>query len=193
MSLNITHYPWDKGGFKPLTQVKLQYSDSHLYVIFRVEDRYVQSLETNYDGMVCRDACVELFFSPNPNKTSAYYNIETNCGGTILMRRQTARNTDTQHIGQEDAELLDIAHSMPKVVKPEIVEPLVWVNEYRVPFTMLEKYGDILKPASGVVWKANFYKCAETNSHPHWGCWSPISTPEPDFHKPEYFGTLEFE
>jgi hypothetical protein len=47
-------------------------------------------------------------------------------------------------------------------------------------------------PAPGVRWRANFYKCAEHNSHPHWLMWAPIDFPKPNFHLPEFFGTLEF-
>ena len=38
--------------------------------------------------------------------------------------------------------------------------------------------------------KANFYKCGDLTSHPHYLSWSPIGTPKPDFHRPEYFGEL---
>ena len=41
--------------------------------------------------------------------------------------------------------------------------------------------------------KANFYKCADETTTPHYLSWSLIATTEPDFHCPEYFGELVFE
>ena len=42
------------------------------------------------------------------------------------------------------------------------------------------------------VLKANFYKCGDKLSVPHYLSWNPVTTEKPDFHRPEYFGLLEF-
>lgn len=41
-----------------------------------------------------------------------------------------------------------------------------------------------------VTMRGNFYKCADLTTVPHYLSWSPVGTPSPDFHRPEYFGTL---
>ena len=41
----------------PKTQVKMLYDDGSVYALFRVEDRYVRSVETEYCGFVCKDCC----------------------------------------------------------------------------------------------------------------------------------------
>jgi len=41
--------------------------------------------------------------------------------------------------------------------------------------------------------EGNFYKCADETSTPHYVSWSEISTAAPDFHKPEFFGELNFQ
>jgi len=190
--LLIDQYVWDKNGHKPVTQVKLQYTADYLYVIFRVQDRYVRSIHTRYRDMVCLDACVEMFFNPAPDAGRSYFNIESNCGGVLYFSYQTGRNENVVPVSEEDAKLLNVATTLPAVVDPEIEGPLTWVVEYRVPFAMLEKYGPVRRPAPGVTWRANFYKCAEINSHPHYGSWSPIGLPSPDFHAPQFFGMLTF-
>ena len=38
--------------------------------------------------------------------------------------------------------------------------------------------------------RANFYKCGDKTAHPHYLSWSPIDTPKPDFHRPDFFGEL---
>lgn len=190
--LDISVFPWDQGGHRPRTQVRLQCTSSHLHIIFRVEDRYVRCQERPYNGPVCQDACVEFFFQPAPVRSTIYFNIETNCCGGMLFQRQAARLTDVLSVSEEDASLLDLAVSLPEVVEPEVESPLTWCNEYRIPFSLLAPYAPVDPPAPGVQWRANFYKCAESNSHPHYGCWAPIRWPEPDYHRPEFFGILAF-
>ena len=96
-------------------------------------------------------------------------------------------------IPQSEYGTMSIAHSLPKIVDPEIREPITWTLEYRLPLAILKKYCAVHTPATGVVWRANFYKCADASSHPHWLTWSPVDFPTPQFHLPEFFGTLEFE
>jgi hypothetical protein len=38
----------------------------------------------------------------------------------------------------------------------------------------------------------NFYKCADDTAFKHYLSWNPILTPNPDFHRPEFFGELRF-
>jgi hypothetical protein len=58
---------------------------------------------------------------------------------------------------------------------------------------MINKYIKIDQPAKGVQWRANFFKCADKTSHPHWLTWNQVVNPVPKFHMPEYFGILEFQ
>jgi len=41
--------------------------------------------------------------------------------------------------------------------------------------------------------KANFFKCGDDTQQPHFLSWQPIDTPRPDFHRPEFFGFLQFD
>ncbi len=41
--------------------------------------------------------------------------------------------------------------------------------------------------------KANFYKCGDELQTPHFLSWNPIEIEKPDFHRPDFFGTLRFE
>lgn len=43
---------------------------------------------------------------------------------------------------------------------------------------------------SGRIWTANFQKCADETSHPHWVSWMPL--PELNFHLPDFFGEIVF-
>jgi hypothetical protein len=88
-----------------------------------------------------------------------------------------------------------VAHSLPKIVDPEIADATEWTVAYRLPVDMFSKYfpATIQQPASGVSWRANLYKCADDTSHPHWLTWSPVAFERPDFHRPQSFGLLVFQ
>jgi hypothetical protein len=87
---------------------------------------------------------------------------------------------------------MTIAHSLPARVEPELQENVTWTVEYRLPFGMLSRYRTIVRPAPGAVWRANFYKCGDKTSHPHWLAWAPVRSARPDFHVPGSFGEVKF-
>ena len=93
---------------------------------------------------------------------------------------------------RDNIDRIQIAHSLPKIVEPEITSPVTWTLEYRLPIEIFAKYSSATKPAAGAIWRANFYKCADKTSHPHWLTWSFVDNDMPNFHLPQYFGTLEF-
>ncbi len=186
-SAEITHFIRAVPAFHPVTQVKLQYDEENIYVIFRVKDRYVRCITNKPNGPVWKDAAVEFFFCPDTTMPTQYFNLEINCGGTALLGYRSQKPT------VEDLKTIVIAHSLPTIVDPEITEPVVWTLEYKIPLSTLEKYSRITRPAKGVRWKANFCKIAENNSNPHHMTWSPINAPNPNFHMPQFFGTLEFQ
>lgn len=191
--LTINKYMGDKPEHQPKVQAKLAWDDNALYVIFHVEDRYVRAVAKEYQGHICNDSCVEFFFTPGSNIGLSYFNIEINCGGTMLFWWQQ-EGKKAIPVAAEDGERIEIGHILPKIVDPEIKEPTTWVLEYRLPFDVVKKYcPDATKPSQGAIWKANLYKCADATSHPHWLTWSFVDSPRPAFHVPKYFGTLKFE
>jgi len=179
--------------FKPGVNVKLLYDDTHIYLIYKVEDRYVKCVTDKINGPVWKDSCVEFFFAPNVDEPNKYFNLEINCGGTALMSYQKNPRTEYVSLSEDDIKQIKIVHSLPKVVGEEILEPINWIIEIGLPIKILESYSKISFPSAGVNWKANFYKCAENNSHPHWISWTEIKASKPDFHQPAYFGIIEFE
>jgi len=174
-------------AFRPKTEIKMMYDDDNIYVIFRVHDQYVRCITKDGNGHVWEDAAVELFFCPDTTQADKYFNLEINCGGTALLGYRSKKPAD------EDVSTIEIAHSMPQIVDPEIKEPVIWFLEYRIPLSTLDKYSNITRPKKDVRWKANFCKIAENNSNPHHMTWSPITAPKPNFHMPSFFGSVVFK
>ena len=192
--LELANYMGQRPRHFPRTQAKLAYDDQGIYVIFRVEDRYIRAVARQHQDMVCRDSCVEFFFAPHTDLAKGYFNLEMNCGGTMLLNYQVIPRQNMIPLSASILERIEVAHTLPKIVDPEIAEPTTWTVEYRLPVDFLGQcHPSPVKPAPGVSWRTNFFKCADETSQPHWLTWARVDRPKPDFHVPEYFGTLEFK
>lgn len=193
-ALQLDHFRPEGSDHRPLTQVRLLYSRDGIAGVFRVEDRFVRSVHTRYGDPVCLDSCVEFFVQPR--RDGGYFNFEFNCGGAMLccyildLKRNTDEPKESRALHAKDAAGVRVRSSMPAVVEPEIVDPVEWSLEFFIPFRLLEKYAGGLGDPAGQTWRANFYKCGDETSHPHWASWRPV--PEVNFHLPEYFGELRF-
>lgn len=195
-ALDVAHFHPRTGDHRPRTQVRLLHDARALHVIFRVEDRHVRSVRTQPQELTCTDSCVEFFVEPRADR--GYFNFEVNAGGTILLhyherpRRRMPGEPASVEVSPEWLAEMPIHHSLPPVVEPELAGPVTWLIEYAIPWGLFESYVGPLGPLTGQRWRANFYKCGDRTSHPHWAAWSPIGE-ELNFHQPKYFGALNFE
>ncbi|MBP7764150.1 MAG: carbohydrate-binding family 9-like protein [Syntrophaceae bacterium] len=179
---------------RPRTECRLLYDTETLYGIFRVEDRYVLSVHTGFQSPVWRDSCVEIFLQPESG--FGYFNFEFNCGGALLSSYVTdSARTDAGlkafvPLSAEDDRQIRRLSSLPTLVDPEMTAPTVWTLEFALPLAVLNRYVPEAKAHPGQLWRANFYKCGNDTSHPHWASWAPLAAR--NFHDPASFGTLEF-
>ncbi|HOV73425.1 MAG TPA: carbohydrate-binding family 9-like protein [Candidatus Hydrogenedentes bacterium] len=186
----------------PRAEAKMLYDDANLYGLFRVEDRYVVCRHEGYQAAVYEDSCVEFFVKPKPDR--GYMNFEMSCGGNLLLYCISDWRRKSYPAGPDDefesfvkvpktiGARVALFHSMPARIDTEITAPVVWTLEFHIPLDVLEEYIGPLRPLAGQTWRANFNKCADASSHPHWATWAPIG-PELNLHQPEHFGVLRFE
>ena len=66
-----------------------------------------------------------------------------------------------------------------------------WEVALIIPYSVFFKHQ--IDSLDGKEIKANFYKCGDELQTPHFLSWNPIQIEQPDFHRPDFFGTLEFE
>jgi len=189
----LENYMGEKPEHFPRVEAKVAYDSERIYIIWKVDDQYIRAVAKEHQGPVFQDSCVEFFFIPDNLGGTEYFNLEMNCGGTMLFHHQDFKKKGSINITKDDINQMNVAHSMPRLVKKEIQEATTWYLEYSIPFSILANYYQLQAPKSGSVWKANFYKCADKTSHPHWLTWSEVDHPTPRFHLPEFFGTLVFE
>ena len=193
-TLKIRHFRPEGSDHRPQTSVRILYDPHGLYGIFRVQDRYVRCVRTRYHDPVWKDSCVEFLRSPSPDR--GYFNFEFNCGGAFLCcyitnpERTPEGFKELVKVPADMGQTIRVRPSLPQQVEPEITEPMVWTLSFFIPFALFEHYLGPLGALPGQVWRGNFFKCAEENSHPHWAAWSPVD--EFNFHRPNCFGSLRF-
>jgi hypothetical protein len=192
--LSVRCFRPEGSNHQPQTQCRLLYNEQYIFGIFRVADQYVRCIHTEFQSDVWKDSCVEFFVQPK--KGGGYFNFEFNCGGALIA----SYVTDPTRVGEslkeyklltpdDDRQIRRYA-SLPAYIEPEISAPLVWYLEFLLPFTVLEKYAGSIGAAAGQIWRANFYKCGNETSRPHWASWAPLSAR--NFHDPSSFGNLAF-
>lgn len=182
----------DPPRHRPLTQFKIAWDTDVLLMTFEVEDRYVVARSQTYQDPVCRDSCVEVFFTPNDDIHTGYFNLEINCGGTGLFEFHPDATTNIP-IPREAFDCIQIRAGLPTIIDPEITDPLTWHLTVALPAHILSPYCPVVAPRPGVTWRGNIYKCADNSSHPHWLTWAPVNFPRPRFHLPQWFGSLAFQ
>ena len=193
-TLEVQHFRPESSDHRPGTSARMLYDAQGVYGMFRVQDRYVRCVRTQYHDTVWKDSCVEFFAQPKPDR--GYFNFEFNCGGAFLCSYIT--NPERTPEGFKEfvkvpaviGQTIRVKSSLPPQVEPEITAPVVWTLGFFIPVALLEHYVGPLGTLPGQVWRGNFFKCAEENSHPHWASWSPVD--EFNFHRPSCFGSLKF-
>lgn len=155
------------------------HNDERLFIRFEVKEANARAVCLESNGPVWEDSCVE-FFARIPGD-SHYYNFETNCIGTSLAAKRRSRQ-DREHFSEEKLSAISYRSSLPH--EPVDKKDCAWTLELEIPFAAI---GCESCPAS---LEANFYKCGDKTDVPHFISWSPVEAPSPDFHRPEFFGTL---
>jgi len=188
-ALAVGHYLWLDNGYRPSVEARLCWSPRFLYVRFRVGEERVRVRYTKFQDPVYKDSCVEFFVDMFPGKNLGYVNFETNAAGTLLAAFGPDRSS-RQPLWPEDLAEFETASSIRGPVDGAHGAG-DWTLEYRIPLSLFRKLyrGEIV---SGHKARANFYKCGDETEIAHYGAWSPVETPAPDFHRPEFFGELVF-
>lgn len=176
---------WQEFTYIPIVTADVAADKDFLAVKFFVRGFGLKAVYDKPNDPVWQDSCVEVFIADADNK--GYRNFEVNCIGTLLSAYQTARGVDVTRIDAEDYKKIIIETSVTNETFEEKTGIYQWEALIFIPFKIL---GYNLRPETI---RANFYKCADGSKWPHYVSWMPIDTPKPDFHRPEFFGTLQLE
>lgn len=182
---NIGELNWkEQYPYHPLTTFTIAHSANYIYVNFFVRCNYLRAMNFENNSPVYEDSCVMFFVQPEGSKE--YWNFEFNCIGTIKASHRESRNTAVTPLSDSDIASIAVLPSCGRRPFREVEGLFTWDILAAIPLSLLGlKYEG--KPLE---LRGNFYKCASGTSQPHFLSWSPISTPAPDFHRPEYFGKI---
>ena len=155
-----------------------------LQVDFNVEEpaSCFRAEVTEDNGHSWEDSCVEVFLQ-NPANPVEYFNFETTSRGFVLAARGVGRENRTV---LSPAALQTIRRT--KQLASVVGEFVCWGMSLQIPATV---FG--IASFEGVEICGNMYKCGDKAKTPHYLSAFPIETEKPDFHRPEFFGKIEFE
>ena len=178
---------WKDYGYKPDVSFAIAYTGREVLLKYYISEKYFKAEKTRSNEMVCEDSCVEFFVSPADD--GIYYNFEFNGIGTCLLGTGTGREDSTR----VDPQIISKIRRKTSVGENPVGEQtgdISWTITLAIPFEVFFRHD--VKDLKGKVFRANFYKCGDMLSAPHYVTWNPVGTKNPDYHRPEYFGLLKF-
>lgn len=170
-------------AYCPDVRFAIAHDDERIYLRFEVTEANARAVCTVQNGPVWQDSCCE-FFVKKPD-SEFYYNFETNCIGVGLAAKRRSRSDSTPFSPEMMSKIVYRAKLGPEQIN--IGEQSSWYLEIEIPFELIGCDGCPERLLG------NFYKCGDETDIPHFLSWNSISTPEPDFHRPEFFGELIFK
>lgn len=174
---------WPAFPYLPKVRLGIGYDNSGFLLYWQVSEYGFRAVHRAHNEAVYEDSCVEFFVSFDQVR---YYNIEFNALGYGLIGfgdhqkgnrvnlppsvvdRIALKSSGIKHAG-------DISH---------------WDLLMHIPFQVFVY--DVVQPVKGQAIRANFYKCGDKCTEPHFVSWKKIGFPTPNFHLPEFFGPLVF-
>lgn len=168
--------------YAPLCGGRIARTQDALVVDFRVSGLDLRARNTEDNGRQWEDSCVEVFIQ-DPEDGN-YYNFEINALGKVLACTGPDRHNRTPRPAEEMEQILRFTQMEGGPLEQEGIH--TWRVGVVIPFRLLGINPERLPRSI----KANFYKCGDKTAHPHFLSWSPVETPKPDFHRPEFFGEL---
>lgn len=173
---------------KPTVSFKIAHDGTHIFLQYFVEENEILANVNDDNGPVWTDSCVEFFIQIG--NSPYYYNLELSCIGKALFGYRMGR----KDVVYGDSEVMSSIKRYPSLgLEPfgKKQEDFKWDLLAVIPVSAY--WQSELKSFGGIKTRANFYKCGDSLTEPHYISWSPISTEKPDFHTPPFFCELNFE
>lgn len=187
MRLKIDTINWKGYDYKPDVALSMAYGNHEIFLKYYITEDYFKAEKTETNEMVCEDSCVEFFVSPEDD--GIYYNFEFNAIGTCLLGTGTGRANSTRANPELISKIRRLTSAGKELVR-ERKGKYSWTLTVAIPFGVFFRHK--VKDLKGKTFRANFYKCGDMLTIPHYVTWNPVGTDKPDYHQPAYFGLLKF-
>ena len=179
---------WPAFPYKPDVKFQIAHDDKHIFLRYTVREKEIRALYVVDQEPVYKDSCVEFFIEPVND--GFYYNFEFNCVGAALLGFGDSRYNRIRASADVMHQIIRTS-SMEHKVQELQRGKFEWELEVVIPLTAFFKHQ--ITSLSEQMTKANFYKCGDELTEPHYLSMHKIGTDKPDFQRPEYFGELYFE
>lgn len=184
---SIATINWKEFDYLPRVQFRIGHTGDEIWLKYYVNEQHLRALETRINGDVYKDSCVEFFIS---HDNENYYNFEFSCIGTIHLAWGPGRK-QRKFVDPALAEKIQVKSSLGKHPFDNKSGDFTWEMMVRIPvetfaYSRINSFNNLKS-------SANFYKCGDETAVPHYVTWNPVSTEQPDYHRPEYFGKVIFE
>jgi hypothetical protein len=176
--------PWKAYPYHPQVGYAIAHNNDYIFLKYYVAERFVAAAHGATNAPVYEDSCVEFFISFDEK---GYYNLEFNSLGVWLAAFGTARDSRS-FLAEERIRKI---RSQTVLTREGGGDAVHWTITLAIPREVFQFHA--LPSLGGVQGRANFYKCGDCLPEPHYLAWSEIESPEPDFHLPQFFGTVVFE
>jgi Carbohydrate-binding family 9 len=171
----------------PDVKVSVAYSEYEIFLKYFVTEDFFKAEKTGSNQAVYEDSCVEFFVSPAAD--GIYYNFEFNGIGTCLLGCGTGRENRMRAYPEIISRIRRKGSAGKEPVK-ERTGKFSWSIMVAIPMDVFFRHK--IEGFEGKIFSANFYKCGDRLTVPHYLTWNPVKTGKPDFHRPEFFGVLKF-
>jgi len=182
----IERIPWPVFSYKPQVSFSIAYADNAILLKYFVQEKAIRALCQADNSPVHQDSCVEFFIAFDND--DGYYNLEFNCTGACLFG-----------FGKSKAgrQLID-GQLVSKIRRMCVIESFRdgkknlfdWELTLVIPLEVFAHHTIIqLKDR---YCKVNFFKCGDKLPEPHFLAWENVKAAAPDFHLPEFFGSMHF-
>lgn len=157
-----------------------------IFLKYEVAEDIIKINTHRTNGAVHKDNCVEFFVSFGKEKE--YYNIELNCVGISLMAYGTGR-LNRVFLTEKSIDKVK-KHIKINTAPANSETKYLWELTAIIPIEVFEHSKlKTLKQQTGF---GNFFKCGDDLPHTHFYSWNIIDAKTPNFHLPEFFGSLNF-
>ena len=178
---------WKEYPYCPEVEVEMTAKKNSLHLCFNVKEKCIRAEVTEINGPVHTDSCVEFFISPFSDGN--YYNFEFNCIGVTHVEYGPNRE-NRKNLPEKWVKKIKTNSSLGNKSFSSKEGDFSWSLNVIIPSECF--IHDDIESFKNLNASANFYKCGDKTSDPHFISWKPIKTPSPDFHRYDFLYKLKF-
>lgn len=182
----IEKISWPTYSYKPTVSFAIAHNNDSILLKYFISEKWIRALYGKTHDPVFRDSCVEFFISIDNNEE--YYNLEFNCIGTCMLGFGKGK-TDRKLVAEKFVENIK-RQSIINVTNVGNATITNWELTLIIPREVFIYHS--ISTFKNRHCRANLFKCGDELPEPHFLSWQRIESDFPDFHQPEFFGTMLF-